>query len=126
MVDELRQEWTVGEISRRWSEPLHKVEYAIRSRRIRPAARAGIARVFDAEGLAQIEAALREMNARSPYGSRWAEVRATGADRPGGRPMSMPSSDDRLPQPAAVGSATPVIGSGTDGLVGDRGVGHAS
>ena len=37
---------TVGEISRRLGQPLHKIEYVIRSRQILPSARAGNARVF--------------------------------------------------------------------------------
>ena len=37
---------TVGEIARRLGVPVHRVQYVIRSRGIRPACRAGIARVF--------------------------------------------------------------------------------
>jgi DNA-binding transcriptional MerR regulator len=37
---------TVGEIARRLGVPLHRVEYLIRARGIRPASRAGNARVF--------------------------------------------------------------------------------
>lgn len=37
---------TVGEIARRLHAPVHRVEYVIRSRAIRPASRAGNARIF--------------------------------------------------------------------------------
>jgi hypothetical protein len=81
---ELRIELTIGKIARRFNEPLHKVEYAVKSRCIRPAARAGVARIFDTAGLEQIAAALREMNARSTYVSSLAAPCATGGDSQGG------------------------------------------
>jgi DNA-binding transcriptional MerR regulator len=37
---------TVGEIARRTNQPIHRIEYLIRSRGIEPASRAGNARVF--------------------------------------------------------------------------------
>lgn len=37
---------TVGEIARRLGKPLHRVEYVIRTRNVRPAGWAGHARVF--------------------------------------------------------------------------------
>lgn len=46
---------TVGEIARRLGVPVHRVQYVIRSRGIRPACRAGIARVFSEADTAFIE-----------------------------------------------------------------------
>ena len=37
---------TVGEIARRLGEPIHRIEYVIRSRDIQPSCRAGNVRVF--------------------------------------------------------------------------------
>jgi hypothetical protein len=55
---------TVGAIARRLDEPLHRVEYAIRSRDIRPVGMAGNLRVFDDEALETIADVLREIDAR--------------------------------------------------------------
>ena len=45
---------TVGEIARRVGKPLHRVEYVIRARQIRPIGRAGNARVFAEVDVARI------------------------------------------------------------------------
>jgi hypothetical protein len=45
---------TVGEIARRLGEPVHRVEYLIRSRGIEPSGIAGHARVFGEEDVARI------------------------------------------------------------------------
>ena len=53
---------TVGEIAHRLGQPVHRIEYLIRSRRIKPAARAGNARIFsesDVERIAREVAGLR-------------------------------------------------------------------
>src|ERR1700730_4638958 len=47
----LSREPTVGEIARRLNEPLHRVEYVIRSRNIKPSAFAGNCRVFGEEAV---------------------------------------------------------------------------
>jgi hypothetical protein len=55
---------TVEEIARRLGQPVHRVEYVIRSRRLRPASRAGIARVFAEADVERIAAILREIDSR--------------------------------------------------------------
>jgi hypothetical protein len=49
---------TVGEIARRLGQPIHRIEYIIRSRRIEPCGRAGNSRVFSEDSVAAIAAAL--------------------------------------------------------------------
>lgn len=49
---------TVGEIARRLGQPLHRIEYVIRSRNIRPAGWAGHARVFRDADLTRIASEL--------------------------------------------------------------------
>ena len=53
---------TVGEIARRLDVPVHRVEYVVRSRRIRPASRAGSLRVFSEAAVARIASELRRMD----------------------------------------------------------------
>ena len=53
---------TVGEIARRLDEPLHRVEYVIRSRRIDEAGRAGNARVFSDVNVDFIAGELRRID----------------------------------------------------------------
>jgi hypothetical protein len=60
---------TVGEIARRIDEPLHRIEYVIRSRGIRPAAVAGNVRVFDEAAVERIAAALRGIERRREGGA---------------------------------------------------------
>lgn len=52
---------TTGEIARRVGQPKHVVEYLIRSREIQPISRAGIARVFGEDALAQIQSELQRV-----------------------------------------------------------------
>ena len=54
MSDLLPTAPTVGEIARRLSVPLHRVEYVIRSRGISPTARAGNIRVFSESDVRRI------------------------------------------------------------------------
>ena len=54
---------TVGEIARRLSEPIHRVEYVIRSRGILPESKAGSARVFSETAICRIASELRRMDA---------------------------------------------------------------
>jgi hypothetical protein len=56
--------WTVGRIVQHLNEPLHRVEYAIRSRGIEPSGVAGNARVFDDAQVEQIANALKAMDSR--------------------------------------------------------------
>ena len=53
---------TVGEISRRTGEPVHRIEYVIRSRDIRPAGRAGNLRVFSEADVEHIASELRRID----------------------------------------------------------------
>jgi hypothetical protein len=53
---------TIGEISRRLDEPLHRVEYAIRPRNIQPNATAGNLRIFDVETIERVAGILREID----------------------------------------------------------------
>ena len=50
--------FTVGDVCRATGAPLHRVEYAIASRRIQPVRRAGAANLYDAAGMERITAAL--------------------------------------------------------------------
>jgi hypothetical protein len=67
-VAQPKEAHTVGAIARGLNRPLHRVEYAIRSRGIVPSALAGHARVFDADGVEQIAAALNEIDNRRKGG----------------------------------------------------------
>jgi len=53
---------TVGEIARRLGQPLHRVEYVIRSRNILPAGWAGHARVFRDADLTRVAAELKRID----------------------------------------------------------------
>jgi len=53
---------TVGEIARRLGQPLHRVEYVIRSRNIPPAGWAGHARVFHDADLMRIVSELARID----------------------------------------------------------------
>lgn len=60
---------TVGEIAARLGQPIHRVSYAIKSRGIRPAAKAGQLRVFSTECIAQVQDALDEADDRREVGN---------------------------------------------------------
>jgi hypothetical protein len=64
MSDVVCRSLTVGLIARRLNEPLHRVEYAIKSRNIKPVAIGGNARIFDEQDVERIAAALLEMDVR--------------------------------------------------------------
>lgn len=55
---------TVGEIARRLGESIHRVEYVVRTRRIRPSGRAGHVRIFTEDDVSRIADELRLINAR--------------------------------------------------------------
>lgn len=59
---------TVGEIARRLQQPVHRVEYVIRSRSIRPAGVAGNARIFAEADVTFIQGELRRMDAEAGRG----------------------------------------------------------
>lgn len=50
---------TIGDIAREHGASIHRVEYLIRARAIRPAGRAGIIRLFDEAAAAEIGQELR-------------------------------------------------------------------
>jgi hypothetical protein len=54
---------TIGIIAERLGEPLHRIEYIIRSRNIQPSGRAGNARVFTEADIDRIDAELRRIDA---------------------------------------------------------------
>jgi hypothetical protein len=53
---------TVGEIGRRLNKPVHRIEYVLRSRNIRPASIAGNARVFSETDVQYIRSELRRID----------------------------------------------------------------
>ena len=53
---------TVGEIARRLNKPVHRIEYVIRSRDVKPASVAGNARVFSEADVEYIASELRRMD----------------------------------------------------------------
>ena len=59
---------TVGEIARRLGEPLHRIEYIVRARKIQPSGRAGNARVFTDADVEQIDNELRRIDAENDRG----------------------------------------------------------
>ena len=54
---------TVGEIARRLKCPIHRIEYVIDSRGLKPTAWAGHARIFSESDLQFIESVLHRMDA---------------------------------------------------------------
>ena len=61
---------TVGEIARRTGSHIHQVEYVVRAREIRPASRAGNARVFSETDVERIASELRRIASLKREGSR--------------------------------------------------------
>jgi hypothetical protein len=59
---------TIGAIARQLSEPIHRVEYAVRSRNIQPVSLAGNLRIFDREAVERVAVALREIDAKRSGG----------------------------------------------------------
>jgi len=53
---------TVGEIARRLGEPIHRIEYLLRSRNIKPASRAGCANVYAESDVSFIASELRRID----------------------------------------------------------------
>jgi hypothetical protein len=52
---------TIGEIARRLGQPVHRIEYVIRARRIRPCGWAGNARVFPVDAVDIIASELQRI-----------------------------------------------------------------
>jgi len=55
---------SIGEIVVATGEPIHRVKYAIQSRRVKPVCRGGCARLFDEAGVAAIRKALTDTKRR--------------------------------------------------------------
>jgi hypothetical protein len=55
---------TVGAIARRLGQPMHRVEYVLRSRRLRPTGKAGNCRVFAEEDVQRVQSALAAIDRR--------------------------------------------------------------
>jgi hypothetical protein len=53
---------TIGEIARRLGQPIHRIEYVIRVRRIRPCGWAGNARVFPEDAFEVIASELQRIS----------------------------------------------------------------
>lgn len=53
---------TVGEIARRLGQPVHRIEYLIRARRIEPTGRAGNARIFSEADVERISSEIRRID----------------------------------------------------------------
>ncbi len=54
---------TIGTIANQLGEPVHRIEYVIRSRSIKPSGRAGNARVFSESDIERIADELRRIDA---------------------------------------------------------------
>jgi hypothetical protein len=57
----MTQALTVGTIAERLHEPIHRVQYVIRSRQIEPVQRAGQIRVFDEKAIQRIGREIADM-----------------------------------------------------------------
>ena len=69
MANSVPQLATIGEVARLLRAPLHRIEYILRSRpHIRPRAKAGGARCFDDDAIAQIRHELSSIDARRRTG----------------------------------------------------------
>ena len=64
-VDEPRL-WTAGRIAEHLGVAVHRVQYIVSSRRIRPAARAARLRLFDRDAVDRIADELHAIDARRP------------------------------------------------------------
>ena len=62
MIDSVPVVPTVGEIARRLGEPVHRIEYVIRTRQILPNGRAGNVRIFTDADVSDIAAELRRID----------------------------------------------------------------
>jgi hypothetical protein len=60
---------SVGEIARRLGEPVHRIEYVLRTRNIRPSGMAGNCRVYAEEDIERVAAELRRIDARKDGGT---------------------------------------------------------
>lgn len=76
---------TVAEISRQLGVPPHRIEYVIRSRRIRPVRRAGNARLFDDAAIDEVRGCLSVIDARrEPFPLRAEGHKTTSVTSSGG------------------------------------------
>lgn len=59
---------TIGQIAHRLNEPIHRIEYAIKTRGIEPTAIAGNARIFQEEDIERVATALRDIDSKRREG----------------------------------------------------------
>jgi hypothetical protein len=69
MASTFHQVPTVGEIARRLGEPIHRIEYVLRTRSIPPSSIAGNCRVYAEEDVERIAAELQRIDARKDGGA---------------------------------------------------------
>jgi hypothetical protein len=79
MTDKREIALTVGAIAHELAEPLHRVQYAIKTRGIDPAARAGHIRVFGDDAVERIADILREIGRKKPLEARQSDRSQGGA-----------------------------------------------
>jgi hypothetical protein len=59
----------VGEIARRLGKPIHRIEYVLRTRNLRPSGLAGNCRVYAEDDVERIAAELQRIDARKDGGA---------------------------------------------------------
>jgi hypothetical protein len=59
---------TIGAIARELKQPLHRIEYVLRTRNIEAVSTAGHVRIFDRDAVERVAAALSEIDARRGQG----------------------------------------------------------
>lgn len=71
MTSQIPSLLTIGEIARQLDQPIHRIEYVLRSRNVAPAGWAGNARVFAESDVVFLAAELRRIDdERSGEGTR--------------------------------------------------------
>lgn len=63
-MDKKRSFYSIGHLSEKFNVPVHRLEFAINSRKIEPCGWAGNSRIFDESGAAKVGAALTEISAK--------------------------------------------------------------
>ncbi len=102
------QIFTIGDVAEQLGVPVHRVRYAVESRGIKEAGRAGKARLFGPEEMRKIKLALEDTGVRDGDGQENGRVEPaeikpvqTAADPPVLPPAPSPEPDDSPPAPPA-------------------------
>ncbi|MBV8078444.1 MAG: hypothetical protein JO284_18685 [Planctomycetaceae bacterium] len=74
-MNQTRSLYSIGHLSEKFGVPVHKLEFAIKSRKIEPCGWAGNSRIFDEEGAEKVGAALSQI-AADPRSRRMPRGRA--------------------------------------------------